>query len=174
MTTSNWSDAAGRFEQAERERHAQWEAQCKSDREKREAAEKKAREDEQEARTATVELNEFVRSEEYKAALRLLKASRELISLGRIEHEGRPGWSHSSGIKKEGPTSDTSYYLNEGGFKKCLNSWHATYHGDFEPSDNDPVIAPLEEVALAAVKSGKKPVLAYIRAELDKIAAKAK
>lgn len=176
MTESNWSEAAGRYEQAARERHAQWEAQCKADRQAREAAEKKAMQDEQDARVATAELQEFVRSEDYQVALRLLKASGQLISLGRIEHEGRPGWSLTTGggsVTKKGPASDTSYYLNNEGFKKNCTSWMATYHGDFEPSDSPHLPAPLEEIAMAAVKSDKKPVVAYIRAKLDEIAAKA-
>lgn len=172
--TTNWSDAAGRLEQAEQERRVQGRAAAEQNRKVRAAQQRAKQEEQEDVREATVQLREFVASDDYQVALRLLKASSQLISLGDIQYERSPSWSHSSGVTKEGPQSTMRYYLNRDGFTACLDSWHATYHGDFEHSDNDPVPASLEEVALVAIRHGKKPVVAYIRARLDEIAAKAK
>ncbi len=169
MSATLWSEAADRVERERQERNEQLRVE-------REAAEKRALQEKKDAEEALLQLQQFQSSDDFKDALKLLKVSWRSVFLGKVDDTKSGGWSRTVGghtETREAPMGDTSYWLNYDGFEKSHTSWSPTYHGDFTPSDTPNVPAPLEEVALVAVRSGKTPVIDYIRKELDEIAAKA-
>lgn len=182
-TTTKWSSAAEQYDQAETARRAEFEQRRKEDEERW----KQRAQQEAEIKEAAKQLEEWMRSDGYQAALRLLRSGSESwplggsksVSLGKDVGEPTAGWSVSTPTRqetREGPRKVTYYDLTKDGFEKWYFPFHATYHGEFEAGDSVHAPASPEEVVRVVVAShGKKPseVLAFIRAGLDEIAKKA-
>ena len=172
MLAKNWRSAANRYNEAE-----------VSEQTRLAEARKRQTQQDREIKAATQQLQEWVKGDDYQAALSMLRSGGQYdfksVHLGTEKGKSSSSWSVSTGVgstTKSGPSEDTVYYLDREGFRKSTTHYTPTYHGEFVPDDLVVSSASPEKVIRVAVSSlRKKPseVMTYILGELDKIAQKA-